>query len=105
MSPNGPTQTELEAGSNLVGGMQAVRVVMARLEQQAARVIWEAKPQDRSRVVQCVMEAAKAFSAALKECKDAVPTTPQKPQGQPGGEGPDCDPGYHEEFGICVPDV
>jgi hypothetical protein len=83
--------------------MQAVRVVMAQLERQATTLIWKANPRDRSDVTDCVMRAAKAFSEALAQCKEAPkPAQPPRPE---GGEGPDCGPGFHLEYDVCVPDV
>jgi len=46
------------------------------------------------------MQAAEEFSAALEKCK----TRKRGEQQQPGGGmGPNCPPGSHEEFDVCVP--
>jgi hypothetical protein len=103
MSPTGTTQSkDPEALQSLVGGIQALRVVMARLEHKAATLIWNADPKERGNVIACVMQAAQQFSEALKKCKEAPAPTGQQQPG--GGMGPQCPPGSHEEFDVCVPD-
>ena len=108
MTPTDPKQRRDPASmETLVGSMQAVRVVMARLEQLTATAIWKANPANRGRVIACVMQAAKDYAATLERCeappKREDPAQVEEPGS--GGVGPDCRPGYHEEYGICVPDV
>lgn len=102
MSPNGETKSKDPAAlQSLVGGVQALRMVMARLEHKAATIIWNADPKERGNVIACVMQAAQEFSAALEKCKTRK-RGEQQPPG--GGMGPNCPPGTHEEYDVCVPD-
>ena len=95
--------TEIDAMKELVGGLQAIRVVMAQMERRATHAIWYANPMERKYATKCVMEAVSAFYEALSKC-------PKKPTGGTGGgtggggTGPDCGQGYHEEYGNCVKD-
>ena len=93
MSPTDP-QLDPEAMLHLIGSLRAVTLAMRKLEGKASPMIWKCHPKDRGKLTECVMEAMKAFSHALDACK----VTP-KP-----GVGPNCRPGFHEEFDICVPD-
>jgi hypothetical protein len=107
MTPSDPkTPTETESLRTLIGAMQALRVVMAKLEQRAAAVIFNnPDPKRHHEVNRCVIDAARAFLEALKKCEAMVPKPPPQPsQGGIPGSGPDCGPGFHEEFGNCVPD-
>ena len=103
MTPSDPTETE--SLRTLIGAMQALRVVMAKLEQKAAAIIFNADPKRHHEVNRCVIDAARAFLGALEKCEGMV-TKPAPTRGQGGvpASGPDCGPGFHEEFGNCVPD-
>lgn len=104
MSPSDPkTRLETDPTRALLGAMQALRVVMAKLEQKAATVIWNGDPNYHHYNTKCVMEAAKAFSEALDKCRVDPPRPTRGDPGTEPGSGPDCGPGYHEEFGNCVP--
>jgi hypothetical protein len=88
---------ELTTGQtrDLLGALQAIRSVMGQLDRKAALAVWNVAPAKRDSLILCIMEAAKEFSDTIEECK--------KKQGPGGGQGPNCGPGFHEEFGICVP--
>src|SRR5262245_62565956 len=101
MTPTDPTPTETESLRTLIGAMQALRVVMAKLEQKAAAVIFNADPKRHHEVNKCVIDAARAFMEALEKCQGMVTKPPTRGTGGVPGSGPDCGPGFHEEFGNC----
>lgn len=98
----------------LAGSMFALRHVTGELERKAADVIWHAPDARRTAVIDCVIEKIKHCMDEIEKCKAAtrpalrVEEQAAAPAGQSGeaagGEGPKCRPGFHEEFGICVPD-
>lgn len=83
----------------LLASTQALRFSLLQVERLAARIIWNTRASRRPDVVACIMQATKAYQTALIECKGGPKEPIQKPP-----EGPNCRPGFHEEFGICVPD-
>ena len=99
MNPN-PSAASFPPGTTkeLLGALQAVHFVLAQLERKSANMIWKASILDRPKVIDCIMTAAWTFADTIEKC-------PGKKDGgdQGGGQGPNCRPGFHEEFGICVP--
>ena len=99
--------------SELVGSLFALRHVTGELERKAAYVIWHAPDEWRTAVIDCVIEKITQCMAEIKKCSAATRPTlhvddqPAEPGGQAegtaGGQGPNCRRGFHEEFGICVP--
>ena len=91
MSPS--EEVRAEEVHALIGAVQALRFALSRVERQAMTVMFNSSPSKRASVIECIMQATKAYSEALSKCKSG-----DRP------EGPNCKPGFHEEFGICVPD-
>jgi len=81
----------------LQGAVHALHYAVARVEHKAAKIIWQASPNDRQAVVDCIM-------AALAQCMADISTCAKKKPKEGGGQTPGCPKGFHEEFGICVPD-
>jgi|WetSurMetagenome_2_1015567.scaffolds.fasta_scaffold149389_2 hypothetical protein len=75
----------------LLGAQLALRHAVAQLEREAARAIWDAPADRRSDIIKIIMQAIAALLAELRGLHGG------------GGQGPDCPPGFHEEFEICVP--
>lgn len=98
----------------LTAALFALHQVVGDVERKAARVVWQAPPHRRAAVIDCVMEKIKQLMDGLKACADAQDTVlrqPPAPPAQPSssdesavGVPPKCRAGFHEEYGICVPD-
>jgi hypothetical protein len=95
-----------DAMSELVGSLLALRHVAGELERKAGDVIWHAPDARRTAVIDCVIEKIAQCMTEIEKCRAATrPTLREEAEApDPGGQGPRCRGGFHEEFGICVPD-
>lgn len=96
----------------LHGAMLALRFTTVQIERLAARAIWNAKPKDRTQAIICIMTALAKCQTKIGTCGGGSKSDDDKgdkgdkgPGDGGGGQGPDCPPGFKEEFGICVPDL
>jgi len=105
-SSNEKTPSEVEQLRDILTAAQALRFVMSNAELSAAKIIWKADASKRKHVISAIMAASREFVRAIEESAAAETSPshrkPQKPSHHP--VGPDCGKGFHEEFGICVPD-
>jgi hypothetical protein len=107
MNPSNPkTPSEIEQLREIVTSAQALRFVMSKAELSAAKIIWKADPSKRKHVISAIMAASRDYVKAIENSAAAVtsPSHREPPNPTHDPMGPDCGKGFHEEFGICVPD-
>ena len=99
--PNTPAAPVAIDARALLGAMQAVQFAASTVERKASTLIWESSGSqtELDAAVTFLMSSMKTFSDAVDQYMSAAQT-----QGGTGGNPPKCGPGFHLEFGICVPD-
>ncbi len=107
MNPSNPkTPSEIEQLREILTAAQALRFVMSKAELSASKIIWKADPSKRKHVISAIMAASRDYANAIEKSASAEtsPSHREPPNPSHGPMGPDCGKGFHEEFGICVPD-
>ena len=102
MSPS-PSDATPQMTRALAGALQAVHSVMTRLDRKTSLMLWNAGPANQDKMLDCILKAAETFSKTIDECAGRRPDGGYGDQG-PRPVGPKCQPNWHEEYDVCVPD-
>ncbi len=105
MSPSDPKTPTDAAELRAADRSASAAVVVAKVELRAAEVVWKADAANRKHVISAIMAASRDYARAIEESAASTSShhTHRAHDGH-NGVGPDCKDGFHEEFGICVPD-
>ena len=99
--PNNPSAPAAFDAGAVLFALQAVQFGASTCERKSSMLIWErsGSQTDLDAAVLFLMTLMKTFNDAIDQYKTGTPATVPK-----NGNPPKCGPGFHEEFGICVPD-
>jgi hypothetical protein len=76
----------------LLGALHAVHLLLTQAQWKAATKI-SRSGKNQKQTIDYIMDAVSALNDAIDKIQSGGPVI-----------GPNCRPGFHEEFGICVPD-